>query len=64
MRRYSGKFMRRRRDWKRLLRWILLGVLGADGLSTRLQLACFGLFPYLSQNGSVVHEACGDSRMF
>ncbi len=29
---YSGKFIRRRRSWKRLFRWVLLSLLGADGL--------------------------------
>ena len=29
---YIGKFIRRRRSWKRLFRRVLLGVLGADQL--------------------------------
>jgi hypothetical protein len=40
---FDGKFMRQRRDWKRLLSWILLRVLGADGLSASFHFVRLGV---------------------
>ncbi len=45
---HSGKFIRRRRSWKRLFRWILLSVLGSDGLGAGFQFFCLLVAPHFA----------------
>ena len=51
--------MRRRRDWKPLFRWILLRVLGADGLSSGFQCFRLGVPVHLPQQVGIILEAGG-----